>query len=542
MPSVEGKENVDGQTLPVSCTAGAGTAVPTKQSSCGVGPRSGGRKPSQRIAALGCNSSVDSNLQEGVARASSTSASAAAAVAAAGYPAAGCPTADSAQQSRSLVPAPAKKSGKTPARRSGPAIKAPPNLKKVTDGSASSSVASVVETRKPKRSGGSGAAAAAAAAGLKKSRKSRGGVVLSTPVSLPCASSSGNGRKTTSKKRNLATRDGARVQEGRKAPQRRGVGVGGKKKGKGKGVIKPPSTVTSKPSSAPSQGGRSHFDFDGEGKDISTPPVAFSGEEEAASAVVAKGPQDTAQGGNKKKKRASSAPVSRGPPPPPPPLPQTVPVATTSQVRPAVAWQPASPNQSAGSQSPRGSWHLGALFGESEDEEEETRATGLWRLSDDDGDEPDPLGGGEEPPGRGVGKRRRTTGSVGLGGKASSHGKQRASGGGAHRQKRAATVDAAVGGSGSGRGGGGSGGVGVGGGGGIGDGRRSVPAQEPGITCAAPLVASPDKARARKGGAHPGGQKRQSRGEQQEELEAKELEAMLAQFRRVDSHRLNLSR
>ncbi|CAM9101564.1 unnamed protein product, partial [Laminaria digitata] len=244
MPSVEGKENVDGQILlPVSCAAAGGgsNAVPaTKQSSCGgVGPRSGIRKPSRRIAALGCSSnSVGSNLQAGVVRAPSTSASAASAAAAAG-----CPAADSAQQSRALVP-PTRVtiSGKSPARPSSRAVKPPPNSKEATDGSAyssvasssiasssvaSSSVVSVMETRKPKRSAGSGAAAAAAA-GLDKSRKSvsrGGGAVLSSPVPLPCTSSSNNGRKKTSKKRNLATtRDGARRgQEGRKAPQRTGV-------------------------------------------------------------------------------------------------------------------------------------------------------------------------------------------------------------------------------------------------------------------------------------------------------------------------------
>lgn len=39
----------------------------------------------------------------------------------------------------------------------------------------------------------------------------------------------------------------------------------------------------------------------------------------------------------------------------------------------------------AGAYSPKGGgWHLGMLFGESEDEEETNRETGLWRLSDDD--------------------------------------------------------------------------------------------------------------------------------------------------------------
>ena len=553
MPSVEGKENVDGQILPGSCAAGGGTAVPAKRSSCGVGPRSGNRKPSHRIAALRCSSSVDSNLQAGVVRAAiasapapapSTSGSAAASAAAA---AAGYPAADSAQQSRMLVPTPATTSGKKPASRSSRGIKPPLSSKETADGSASSSVASVMETRKPKR--------------LDMSRKSRGGIVLSAPVPLPCASPSNTGRKKTGKKRSLAMREGVRGQEGRKVPQRRGVEVGRKdrrgKKGKEKGAIKPPSTVPSKPSS-PSSQERLHFDFDlddGEGSDVSTPPAACSGEE-AATAVVAKAPQDTAQGFNKKNHKPSSAPVRRGPPPPPPPPPAAA-VAMTKQVRPTVARQVVSP-KSAGSQSPRGSWHLGALFGESEDEEE-ARETGLWRLSDDDGDEPDLLPGEEGPAGVRVVKRRRAScsaaggrggggreggrrlsaGNVDPSGKACSRGK-RVSGGGTPRQKRAAAAAAGGSGSGSGSGGGGSGGGGVDS---LGDGRRSLTALEPDIACAASPMASTDKAPARRrAGAHPGDPKRQSKGEQQQELEAKELEALRAHFRRVDSHRLSLSR
>eukprot|EP00904_Undaria_pinnatifida_P010246 jgi/Undpi1/6351/HiC_scaffold_20.g08832.m1 len=544
MPSVEGKENVDGQTLPIlQSTAGGGTiAEPANKPAGGVGPRSGSRKPSQRIAALEC-SSAGPNLRAGIVRAPPAFCSSAAAAAAR------CPAADSIQQS--LVPTPATKSRKKPARRSGGAINASPSLETTDESPSALSVASV-GPRDPKRSGGSSTdTAAAATAGLDKKRKSRGRrPVLSSPVSLPCATSSKNSRKKTSKKIDLTT-DGARGQEG-KAPQRGGIeGVNRRGKGKGRGGIKTPATVTSKPSSPPRQG-RSHFDFDLDdgGSDVSTRALYPS--EEAASAA-GEGPQATAHGNNKRK---LSLVHDRGVSPPPPH--SAVAVTTTSQVRPTVTRQAPSPDQSAGTQSPRGSWHLGTLFGESEDEEEEAHETGLWRLSDDDRDEPD-LGEGGVP-GRGTGKRCRmsgrsagdrgggdrgggrglSVGSVDSGGKAS-RGK-RVSDGGMPRKKPPAAAAAAAA-AGTGGGGGGGGGSGKGGGASLGDKRGSVTAEESDIPCATPLLTSPDKATAKKRGAHP---KRLSKGEkqeQQEELEAKkELHTLLAQFKRVDSHRLNLSR
>ncbi|CAN0365039.1 unnamed protein product [Ectocarpus sp. 12 AP-2014] len=201
--------------------------------------------------------------------------------------------------------------------------------------------------------------------------------------------------------------------------------------------------------------------------------------------------------------------------------PSSLPKQTAHHSSTSTARSGGGSSEASASSSPRGPWRLGALFADSDDDESEGDGEGggglagcNWRLSDDENEGDDEID---------LHKRKSPRRSAaGRGGRVSAMKKmRRASGGGRGRGSDGCN---SAGGS-DGRGGEGSGAkVEQAGGGGDGSLSGSVP-----VIDAAAASNSPGKASTSQQGI-------------EEQAEQAELEAIRAQFRKVDSHRLSLSR